>query len=105
MAWFYLFLAGLFEIVWAVSLKNIDGLSKPLPIIVTIVGMAISFTFLSLALKNLPIGTAYAIWTGIGAVGVAIYGIIMLGESANLIRIICLLLIVSGIIGLKLSTK
>ncbi|KAB8038934.1 quaternary ammonium compound efflux SMR transporter SugE [Silvanigrella paludirubra] len=105
MAWVYLFLAGLFEIVWAVSLKNIDGLSKPLPIIVTIVGMAISFTFLSLALKNLPIGTAYAIWTGIGAVGVAIYGIIMLGESANLIRIICLLLIVSGIIGLKLSTK
>ena len=88
MAWVYLFLAGLFEIVWAVSLKNIDGLSKPLPIIVTIVGMAISFTFLSLALKNLPIGTAYAIWTGIGAVGVAIYGIIMLGESANLIRII-----------------
>ena len=87
------------------NLKNIDGLSKPLPIIVTIVGMAISFTFLSLALKNLPIGTAYAIWTGIGAVGVAIYGIIMLGESANLIRIICLLLIVSGIIGLKLSTK
>ncbi|WP_397601075.1 quaternary ammonium compound efflux SMR transporter SugE [Silvanigrella sp.] len=105
MAWVYLFLAGFFEIVWAVSLKNIDGLSKPLPIIVTIVGMAISFTFLSLALKNLPIGTAYAIWTGIGAVGVAIYGIIMLGESANLIRIICLLLIVSGIIGLKLSTK
>ena len=105
MAWVYLFLAGLFEIVWAVSLKNIDGLSKPLPIIVTIVGMAISFTFLSLALKNLPIGTAYAIWTGLGAVGVAIYGIIMLGESANLIRIICLLLIVSGIIGLKLSTK
>jgi len=105
MAWVYLFLAGLFEIVWAVSLKNIDGLSKPLPIIVTIVGMAISFTFLSLALKNLPIGTAYAIWTGIGAVGVAIYGIIMLGESANLIRIICLILIVSGIIGLKLSTK
>ncbi|MBX9839333.1 MAG: quaternary ammonium compound efflux SMR transporter SugE [Silvanigrellaceae bacterium] len=105
MAWVYLFLAGFFEIVWAVSLKNIAGLSKPLPIIVTIVGMAISFTFLSLALKNLPIGTAYAIWTGIGAVGVAIYGIIMLGESANLIRIICLLLIVSGIIGLKLSTK
>lgn len=105
MAWVYLFLAGLFEVVWAVSLKNIDGFSKPLPIIITLVGMTISFVFLSLALKNLPIGTAYAIWTGIGAVGVAIYGIIILGESANLIRILCLLVIVSGIIGLKLSTK
>lgn len=105
MAWFYLFLAGLFEVVWAVSLKNIDGFSKPFPIFITLFGMTISFVFLSLALKYLPIGTAYAVWTGIGAVGVAIYGIIMFGESANLIRILCLLLIVSGIIGLKLSTK
>ena len=102
MAWIYLFIAGLFEVVWAVSLKDIDGFSKPMPIVVTVVGMLISFTFLSLALKNLPIGTAYAVWTGIGAVGVAIYGIIMLGESANFLRIICLFLIVSGIIGLKI---
>ncbi len=102
MAWIYLLIAGLFEVVWAVSLKGIEGFSKPMPIIITIVGMIISFYFLSLALKSLPIGTAYAIWTGIGAVGVAIYGIIFLGESANFFRIICLFLIVSGIVGLKI---
>lgn len=101
MAWVHLFIAGLFEVVWAVSLKGIDGFSKPIPIIITVVGMLVSFSFLSLALKNLPIGTAYAIWTGIGAVGVAIYGVIVLGESANILRISCLILIVSGIIGLK----
>lgn len=102
MAWIHLLIAGLFEVVWAISLKGIEGFSKPMPIIITIVGMIISFYFLSLALKSLPIGTAYAIWTGIGAVGVAIYGIIILGESANFLRIICLFLIVSGIAGLKI---
>lgn len=102
MAWLYLLIAGAFEVVWAISLKDIDGFNKPTPLIVTILGMIVSFSFLSLALKNLPIGTAYAIWTGIGAVGVATYGIIFLGESANFIRIICLFLIVSGIVGLKL---
>lgn len=101
MVWIYLLIAGLFEVVWAISLKDIEGFSKPKPIIITVLGMLISFSFLSLALKNLPIGTAYAIWTGIGAVGVAIYGIIILGESASLLRIICLFLIVSGIVGLK----
>jgi len=101
MAWLYLLIAGLFEIVWAVSLKNIEGFSKLAPIFITVVGMAISFYFLSLALKSLPIGTAYAIWTGIGAIGVAIYGIFVLGESAHFLRIICLLLIVAGIVGLK----
>ena len=104
MAWIYLFLAGLFEIVWAISLKNIDGFSKILPIIVTISGMTISFDFLSLSLKSLPVGTAYAIWTGIGAVGVAIFGIVFYSEPASIIRIICLLLIVTGIIGLKIAT-
>ncbi len=102
MDWIYLLIAGLFEIVWAVSLKGIEGFSKPMPILITIVGMVISFYFLSLALKSLPIGTAYAIWTGIGAVGVAIYGIIILGESSHFLRIICLFLIVSGIVGLKI---
>lgn len=104
MAWIYLFIAGVFEIVWALSLKNIDGLNKISPILITIVGMAISFFFLSLSLKSLPVGTAYAIWTGIGAVGVALFGIIFYSEPVNFSRVLCLLLIVIGIIGLKLSS-
>ncbi|WGL61499.1 multidrug efflux SMR transporter [Pigmentibacter sp. JX0631] len=104
MAWVYLFIAGVFEIVWALSLKNIDGLNKVSPILITIVGMAISFFFLSLSLKSLPVGTAYAIWTGIGAVGVALFGILFYSEPINFSRVFCLLLIVIGILGLKLSS-
>ncbi|KAB8030823.1 DMT family transporter [Fluviispira multicolorata] len=105
MAWFQLFIAGLFEIIWAVTLKDIDSISNIKPIVITMVGMIISFSFLSIALKKIPIGTGYAIWTGIGAVGVAIYGIIFQAESTNIIRIICLALIVIGILGVKFFTQ
>ncbi|APJ02514.1 DMT family transporter [Silvanigrella aquatica] len=101
MAWLYLLIAGALEIVWAINLKNVDGISKPVPLLIMFFSMVLSFIFLSMALKNLPIGTAYAVWTGIGAVGVAIYGILFLGESAHFLRILCLFLIIIGIIGLK----
>ena len=102
MAWTYLVIAGLMEIAWATGLKYSEGFTKPLASIVTAILMIASFYFLSLALKTLPIGTAYAIWTGIGAVGTAIIGIILFGESREALRIICMLLIVAGIVGLKL---
>ena len=102
MAWTYLVIAGLMEIAWATGLKYSEGFTKPLASIVTAILMIASFYFLSLALKTLPIGTAYAIWTGIGAVGTAIIGIMLFGESREALRIICMLLIVAGIIGLKL---
>lgn len=104
MAWVYLFIAGIFEIVWAVGLKYSDGFTKFWPSIGTVIGMVISVYFLAIAIKELPIGTAYAIWTGIGAVGTAIAGIILFNDSATVAKIVCILLIVSGIIGLKLST-
>ena len=102
MAWTYLVIAGLMEIAWATGLKYSEGFTKPLASMVTAILMIASFYFLSLALKTLPIGTAYAIWTGIGAVGTAIIGIILFGESREALRIICMLLIVAGIVGLKL---
>ena len=104
MAWTYLVIAGLMEIAWATGLKYSEGFTKPLASIVTAILMIASFYFLSLALKTLPIGTAYAIWTGIGAVGTAIVGIILFGESREALRISCMLLIVAGIVGLKLSS-
>lgn len=105
MAWIYLFIAGLFEIGWAVGLKYTDGFTKLWPSIITIIGMILSFYFLSTAVKTIPIGTAYAIWTGIGAVGTAILGIILFGESKEFIRILFILLIVVGIVGLKIFSK
>lgn len=102
MAWIYLFFAGLFEIGWAIGLKYTDGFSRPIPTVLTVVAMIISLALLGLALKTLPVGTAYAIWTGIGTVGTAMLGIILLGEPATAIRLACIALIVSGIIGLKL---
>jgi quaternary ammonium compound-resistance protein SugE len=102
MAWTYLVIAGLMEIAWATGLKYSEGFTKPLASVVTAILMIASFYFLSLALKTLPIGTAYAIWTGIGAVGTSIIGIILFGESREALRIICMLLIVAGIVGLKL---
>ncbi|BBH51702.1 DMT family transporter [Fluviispira sanaruensis] len=101
MAWVYLVIAGLFEVVWAVALKNVYGFRNIKALLITIIGMIISFAFLGLALKHLPIGTAYAIWTGIGAVGVAIYGIIFYSEVLNFKRIFCLILVLVGIFGLK----
>jgi len=105
MAWIYLFIAGLFEIGWAVGLKYTDGFTRLWPSIVTIVTMILSFYFLSSAVKTIPIGTAYAIWTGIGAVGTAILGIILFDESKEFIRIIFIMLIVIGIVGLKFFSK
>ena len=105
MTWLYLFIAGLFEIGWAVGLKYTDGFTKLWPTIITIIGMILSFYFLSSAVKTIPIGTAYAVWTGIGAVGTAILGIILFGESKELIRIFFILMIIVGIVGLKIFSK
>ena len=102
MEWFYLFIAGLFECGWAIGLKYSDGFTKLVPSLLTIAAMGLSLLFLSIAMKSIPVGTAYAVWTGIGAVGVAILGMILFGESRAILRIVCLLLIVSGILGLKL---
>lgn len=103
MSWIILFVAGLLEVVWAVGLKYTHGFSRLVPSVITIAAMVVSMAMLSWAMKNLPVGTAYAVWTGIGAVGAAITGILLLGESASPMRIASLALIVMGIIGLKLS--
>jgi len=105
MAWIYLLVAGLFECGWAIGLKYTDGFTKLIPSLLTVSAMAISFWLLSIAMKTIPVGTAYAVWTGIGAVGVAILGMVLLGESRDIMRVICLLLIVSGIVGLKLVSS
>ena len=105
MCWTILFLAGIFEIFWAVGLKYSDGFTKLFPTIFTIVTMIISFYLLSLALKALPIGTAYAVWVGIGTVGTVIAGIMLFGESMTLIRVISILFILIGIVGLKFTTN
>ncbi|MDQ0649809.1 quaternary ammonium compound efflux SMR transporter SugE [Pseudomonas cedrina] len=104
MSWIILFFAGLFEVGWAVGLKYTDGFSKPLPTVLTIVAMAVSLGLLGLAMKELPLGTAYAIWTGVGAVGTVIAGIILFGESMALFRLASVALIICGLIGLKIST-
>lgn len=103
MAWINLLIAGILEVVWAISLKYSNGLTIVMPTIITIIGMIASFYFLSLATKTLPIGTAYAVWTGFGAIGTVILGIILFGEQVSFARILFFLLIIIGIIGLKLS--
>lgn len=103
MSWFILVIAGLLEVVWAIGLKYTHGFTRITPSIITVVAMLISVVLLSWAMKTLPVGTAYAVWTGIGAFGAAIAGIVLLGESASLARIVSLCLIVAGIIGLKIS--
>jgi quaternary ammonium compound-resistance protein SugE len=105
MAWIYLLLAGLLEIAWAVGLKYSEGWTRLYPSLFTIATMLLSFHFLSLAIKTLPLGTAYAVWTGIGTVGATLLGIILLGESKDLSRIICMILIITGIVGLKLTSS
>ena len=105
MSWIILFLAGLFEIAWAIGLKYSEGFTKLTPSIITIITMFISFYLLSLALKSLPLGTAYAVWVGIGTVGTVIAGIILFGESMTLIRVVSILFILLGIIGLKITTN
>jgi quaternary ammonium compound-resistance protein SugE len=102
MAWAYLAVAGLFEIGWAIGLKYSHGFSKPVPSLLTVVAMAFSLWLLAIAMRTIPVGTAYAVWTGIGAVGVAILGMLLFGESREFLRVACLFLIIAGIIGLKL---
>jgi len=104
MSWLILVLAGLFEIGWAIGLKYTDGFTRPWPTLGTVAAMAISLALLGIAMKSLPVGSAYAVWVGVGAVGTAILGIILLGEPANAGRLISLALIVVGIVGLKLAT-
>jgi quaternary ammonium compound-resistance protein SugE len=102
MAWVYLFVAGLFEIAWAIGLKYTDGFTRLVPSLLTVASMIVSLGLLGLALKTLPVGTAYAIWTGVGTVGTAILGIVLFAEPATALRLACIGLIVSGILGLKL---
>lgn len=103
MAWIYLLIAGVLEIFWAISLKYTDGFSKLWPSVSTVAGMIASFYFLAQALKTIPVGTGYAIWTGIGAAGTAVFGMILFAEPASSLRLLCIALIVAGIIGLKLA--
>lgn len=102
MAWLYLFVAGLFEVGWAIGLKYTQGFTRLVPTVLTLASMAVSLGLLGLALKTLPVGTAYAVWTGIGTVGTAALGMVVLGEPATVLRLGCIGLIVAGIVGLKL---
>lgn len=104
MAWTYLIIAGLLEIGWAVGLKYTEGFSKLWPSVATLVTMIASFALLSVALKTIPVGTGYAVWTGIGAAGTAIVGMIFLGESREVLRMLCLVLIIAGVVGLKFAS-
>ena len=104
MAWIILFVAGLFEIGWAVGLKYTDGFTRPWPTLWTAVALVASMALLGLSLRSLPLGTAYAVWTGIGTVGTAILGIVLFREPATAMRLLCIALILTGIIGLKLAT-
>jgi len=104
MNWIYLFIAGLLEIGWAIGLKYSEGWTKFVPSILTATAMIASFYFLSLALKTLPIGTAYAVWTGIGTVGAAFFGMIFFQEPRDFLRILCIFLIIGGIAGLKFTS-
>ena len=104
MSWTILVLAGLFEIGWAIGLKYTEGFTRLWPSVGTVAAMAVSLGLLGIAMKSLPVGTAYAVWVGVGAVGTAILGIFLLGEPANTGRVLSLALIVAGIIGLKLSS-
>lgn len=105
MAWVYLGIAGLLEIVWAFSMKQSDGFTRLTPSIVTIVAMIASFVLLSVSMKSLPLGTAYTVWTGIGAVGAFLVGVAVLGESISPMRVLAALLIVGGLVLMKLSTR
>jgi quaternary ammonium compound-resistance protein SugE len=104
MHWFILVLAGLFEVGWAIGLKYTEGFTRLWPTVGTVAAMIISLGLLGVAMKSLPVGTSYAVWVGVGAVGTALLGIVLLGESANAGRLVSLGLIVAGIVGLKLAT-
>ncbi len=104
LSWIYLVIAGLLEIVWAIGLKYTEGFTRLVPSIVTIVAMVASIWFLAIALRTIPVGTGYAVWTGIGAVGTAILGIVLFAEPASAARLLCIGVIVAGILGLKLAS-
>jgi len=104
MAWILLVLAGLFEVGWAIGLKYTEGFTRPWPTAATVLAMVISVVLLGLAVRSLPMGTAYAIWTGIGAAGTVVLGIVLFGESASPARLACVALILAGVVGLKLVT-
>ncbi|SRR5690554_2559606 len=104
MSWLILLVAGLFEIGWAIGLKYTEGFTRLWPTIGTVVSMVVSVVLLGIALKQLPVGSAYAVWVGVGAVGTVILGILLLGESASVFRLVSVGLIIAGIIGLKLAT-
>ena len=104
MAWIYLLIAGLLEVAWAIGLKYTEGFSRFWPSAVTLVAMALSVAFLGLALRELPVGTGYAVWVGIGAVGTAVLGIVLFDESRDPLRLFCLALIVAGVVGLRMVT-
>jgi quaternary ammonium compound-resistance protein SugE len=105
MAWLALFVAGLFEIGWAIGLKYTDGFTRLWPSVLTLAAMALSVLLLAYALRTLPVGTGYAIWVGIGALGTAILGMVLFNESREPLRLLCLLLILAGVVGLKLVTR
>lgn len=104
MPWILLLLAGLFEVGWAIGLKYTEGFTRPLPTVLTLAAMVASVVLLGIAMKSLPVGTAYAVWVGVGAVGTALFGIVLFAEPATAGRLISLALIVAGIVGLKLAT-
>ncbi len=104
MAWVYLFIAGVFEVAWAVGLKYTEGFTRLWPTLGTAAALIVSMVLLALALRTLPIGTAYAVWTGVGAVGTAIAGVVLFDEPADAARVVCITLIVAGIVGLKLTS-
>jgi quaternary ammonium compound-resistance protein SugE len=104
MNWIFLFIAGLFEIAWAIGLKYTEGWSRLWPSLITAALMIASFYFLSIAVRSLPIGTAYAVWTGIGTVGAAVLGMLIFEEPMDILRILCILLIIGGIAGLKITS-
>ncbi len=105
MAWFFIVVAGVFEVTWAIGLKYADGFSRFWPSVITLAALSFSMIFLAQAVRTLPIGTAYAVWTGIGAIGTATLGIILFGESRDLVRLASILLIVAGIVGLGIASS
>lgn len=105
MAWAILFVAGIFEVGWAVGLRYTDGFSRPIPSLLTLVALAISMALLASAVRTLPLGTAYAVWTGIGTVGTAVLGVVLFREPATAARLLCIALILAGIAGLKATAR
>ncbi|WP_128291319.1 DMT family transporter [Afifella aestuarii] len=104
MPWIYLVVAGILEVVWAFAMKQSDGFSRPVPTLITVAAMAVSLWLLALAMRSIPLGTAYTIWTGIGAMGAFVVGIVFLGEPLNAVRILAALLIVSGLVLMRVAS-